>query len=342
MPHLWIDLANSPQVLFFQPLLKELEKQQCQVSVTVRDFSQTVALADQAGLRYQKIGSLDTGKKGLRYKSTHLLGRVIGLWRFARHHHPDLAISHNSYSQAVAARLAGVPVVTIMDYEHQPANHLNFRLARRVIVPACFPDESLRRYGAANSKSYKYPGVKEQIYLSFFRPNPDFRKTLDMDPERVLVTVRPPGSTALYHRFENTLFGQLLVLLGAQDHVSVILLPRTPQQRKELLPWLAPNIRLPETVLDGPNLIYHSDLVISAGGTMNREAAVLGTPAYTIFQGPPAAADEYLIQAGRMVPLRTDEDLARIRLEKKHETERMWGNPGLVEEIVEAILGTLR
>ncbi len=222
---------------------------------------------------------------------------------WARKRQFDLAISHNSYSQILAARALGIKTVTLMDYEYQPANHLAFRLASRIIVPASFPAKRLRRYGARVGKVRRYHGTKEDVYLADFQPDPSFGAQLcelGVNPDNVLVLMRPPAHDALYHRFQNTLFDEALAMLLANENVQVILLPRNEAQRAAYSTKASERLIIPAAPLDGANLIAASDLVISAGGTINREAAALGVPAASIYAGKWAAVDEELVNEGRL------------------------------------------
>ena len=340
---IWVDLANSPHVGFFVPLMKKFSEQGHQCFVTLRDFSQTVELARQNGIDGLVIGKHGGGST--IGKVSNLVARSMSLWRYAKPMHFDVAVSHNSYPQIMGARACGIRAVTLMDYEGQPANHLAFRFAHRVIVPECFPQSSLEKSGACPSKVRKYDGFKEQVYLSDFKPDDGFIKELvdacDLPPEwtsekTVLVTVRTPATMAAYHRFENALFDKLVETLNNRPELTVVLLPRVREQKEELRKRL-PNLLIPKRSLDGGNLVYHSDLVISAGGTMNREAAILGTPAYTIFAGKIPAVDQRLIEMERMVALLSEGDLDRIEYRKKPYRGFM-RNPTLINEIAKEIV----
>ncbi|HEX8139414.1 MAG TPA: DUF354 domain-containing protein [Pyrinomonadaceae bacterium] len=315
---IWIDLANSPHVPFFRALIPEFEARGHEVMLTARDFAQTVELARAAALAPVVIGGQGGG--GLKGKAGNLVGRALSLARWARGRGFDLAVSHNSYAQILAARLLRVRTVTLMDYEHQPANHLAFRLASHVIVPRAFPAEALRRFGARESKVRRYDGTKEDVYLADFEPDGRFTeklKELGAGSDHLLVVVRPPARDALYHRFDNELFDELLERLGAQEGLKVILLARTESQRAEYLKRAPANMILPRVALDGANLLAAADLVISAGGTMNREAAALGVPAATIYAGRWAAVDEELVREGRLRRISTRQDLLALPIEKK-------------------------
>ena len=315
---IWIDLANSPHVPFFGALIPEFRQRGHQIEITARDYAQTVELARKAGLMPAIIGGHGGGK--LAGKAGNLVGRAAALGKWARGRGFDLAVSHNSYAQIAAASGLGITSVTLMDYEHQPANHLAFRLASRVIVPRAFPESALRRYGAARGKVKRYKGTKEDVYLADFVPDPSFieeLRALGVGPDDVLVVVRPPASQALYHRFENQLFEEMLDRLSSRTEAKVILLARTEAQRAEYEALSRPNLILPRAVLDGANLIAAADLVISAGGTMNREAAALGVPAATIYAGEWAAIDEELVREGRLRRIASLDDLQSMPIEKK-------------------------
>jgi uncharacterized protein len=334
---IWIDLANSPHVPFFRALIPEFNRRGHEIEITARDFAETVPLAVAAELSPEIIGG--HGGKELTGKAGNLFGRARALRSWARGRAFDLAVSHNSYSQILSARALHVKSATMMDYEHQPANHLAFRLASRIVVPSSFPEAALRRYGAGLQKVRRYEGTKEDVYLADFQPDPRFGMQLEqlgIDERCVIVVVRPPASEALYHRFENELFGELLERLIAQAEVRTILLPRNDSQRA--MYGAKAGLVVPQRALDGPNLIAASDLVVSAGGTMNREAAALGVPAATIYAGKWAAVDEMLVREGRLTRIDSRATLEGLPLRKKAQ-----GNPrravAVRASVVDAILG---
>jgi uncharacterized protein len=318
---IWIDLANSPHVPFFRSLTNEFSRHNHEVVVTARDFAETVKLAQAAGFAVEIIGGHGGGK--LSGKAGNLVQRALTLARWARGRNLDLAVSHNSYSQILAARALSLRTVTLMDYEHQPANHLAFRMASRVIVPDAFPEAALARFGASLAKVKRYEGLKEDVYLANFQSDPEFKELLGglgVDQSNVLVTVRPPASEALYHRFENELFDELLERLLATPNVKVVLLPRNDLQRNTYNARADASLIVPAVPLDGGNLIAHSDLVVSAGGTMNREAAALGIPAASIYLGEWAAIDEQLVKEGRLRRIDTLEAIRELLVQKKGPT----------------------
>ena len=313
---IWIDLANSPHVPFFKALGNRFVVQGHEIETTAREFAETVPLAHAAGFTPQVVGA--HSGRAMSAKAGGLVSRAWALVQWARGRKFDLAISHNSYSQILAARALRLKTVTLMDYEHQPANHLAFRFASRVIVPASFPAQRLRRYGAAVGKVRRYHGTKEDVYLADFQADRLFGERLcelGVNPDNVLVLMRPPAHDALYHRFQNTLFDEALAMLLAKDNVQVILLPRNEAQRDAYARF--ERLVIPPTPLDGANLIAASDLVISAGGTINREAAALGVPAASIYAGKWAAVDEELIKEGRLRRITSSDEVRKLPVEKK-------------------------
>jgi uncharacterized protein len=315
---LWIDLANSPHVPFFKALAARFVEDGHEIEATARDFAETVPLAEAAGFKPHVLGSHAGGQASA--KAVNLMTRAWALASWARERQFDLAISHNSYSQILAARVLGIRSVTLMDYEYQPANHLAFRFTSRIIVPASFPAKRLRRYGASVGKVRRYHGTKEDVYLADFQPDPSFAKELcelGIRRDNVLVLMRPPAHEALYHRFQNKLFDEALARLQANENVQVILLPRNEEQRATYSAKTNDRLIVPAKPLDGANLIAASDLVISAGGTINREAAALGVPVASIYAGRWAAVDEELLGEGRLQRITSETDLDTFPVEKK-------------------------
>jgi predicted glycosyltransferase len=315
---IWIDLANSPHVPFFRALIPEFVARGHQIEISARDFAQTVELATGAGMTPHVIGGHGGGT--IKGKAGNLIGRAGALRKWASDRGFDLALSHNSYAQIAAAASLRIKAVTLMDYEHQPANHLAFRLASRVIVPRAFPAAELKKYGASTRKVKRYQGTKEDVYLADFVPDPEFAETLvelGVASKDVLVVVRPPAREALYHRFENELFDKLLANLSARDEVKIILLPRSAAQRAEYEAGKLAGLIMPRAALDGASLIAAADLVISAGGTMNREAAALGVPAVSIYAGKWAAIDQELVEEGRLRSIGSVAEIETLIVEKK-------------------------
>ena len=332
---LWIDLANSPHVPFFRALINRFTAADHEVEITARDFAETLPLARSVGMNPHVIGA--HGGRDISGKAGNLIGRAWELARWARKRGFDLAVSHNSYSQILAGRLARIKTITMMDYEHQPANHLAFRLASRIIVPASFPAHALRRFGAGVGKVRRYHGTKEDVYLADFQPDPSFAARLcelGVNPDNVLVLMRPPALEALYHRFQNTLFDEALDMLVANQNVRVVLLPRNDSQRAQYS--TRERLIVPSSPLPGADLIAASDLVISAGGTINREAAALGIPAASIYAGEWAAVDAQLVNEGRMRRISSSTDLNELPVEKKRSL-----NPRRSTAVIDEVTGLI-
>jgi len=328
---LWIDLANSPHVPFFRALANRFAEQGHEIEVTAREFAETIPLARAAGFAPEVVGA--HAGRAVSAKAGSLMSRAWALAAWARGRRFDLAVSHNSYSQIVAARVLGLRTITLMDYEYQPANHLAFRFASRVIVPASFPEQRLRTFGARARKVRRYHGTKEDVYLADFQADPSFSAQLSelgVKPDNVLVLMRPPAHDALYHRFQNTLFDEALTMLLANENVQVILLPRNDAQRAA---YAGKGVIIPATPLDGANLIAASDLVISAGGTINREASALGVPAASIYAGQWAAVDEALVNEGRLQRVTNTEDLRHLQIKKKQAA-----NPRRSREVIDEVV----
>jgi len=324
----WVDLTNSPHVLVMRPLIAAMRDDGHEVEVTARDFAQTLELCRRLGIAHTAVGHHRGG--GLAGKGLGLVSRSTALARWARGRRFDVAMGHGSNDVTVAAALLRIPSATAFDYEWATAQHnVNCRLVRAVVVPDVIPPERLERYGA-KGKIRPYPGLKEEYYLADFEPDAAVLGELGLDPAAPIVVVRTPPDVSLYHRFENPLFRRVLErLTGA---VQAVVMPRTPAQRAEI--EAIGGLIVPERAIDAQSLIALADLVISAGGTMNREAVALGTPVFTTFEGRLGAVDEKLMRDGR---LRKLEDPDQVRIEKRpvQDSDRIRRDP---REMVKLLL----
>jgi predicted glycosyltransferase len=291
----WVDLTNSPHVLVMRPLIAAMREDGHEVEVTARDFAQTLELCERLGVDHTAIGR-HRGER-LASKGLGLASRSLALVRWAHGRRFDVAVGHGSNDVMVAAAMLRIPSATAFDYEFAKVqHHVNCRLARAVVVPEAIPPERLHPYGA-DGKLQRYEGLKEEYYLADFQPDEAVLNELSVDRSRPLVVVRTPPEVSLYHRFENPLFRGVLERLRGSDAQAVVL-PRTAAQREEL--ELMGGFTVPERAIDAQSLVSFADLVISAGGTMNREAVALGTPVYTTFEGRLGAVDEALLAEGRL------------------------------------------
>ena len=311
---IWIDISNSPQVPFFRPLIALLRERGHDVEVTTREYAQTIELLHLHRIPHEVVGPRHGGG-GAPGKARAMAARLRALRRFARPRGFDLALSHASHELQLAARSLGIPSAYAFDYELARAQHrLGCRAARRVVVPAAIPQDRLDGLGARVAKVRRYPGLKEEYYLHGFEPDRSILSSLGLDPERVIVVVRTPPDVSLYHRHGNPLFEDVLERLGLDERVRAVVLPRTAEQRGAVRARSLPSLLVPEHAIDAQSLVALSDLVVSAGGTMNREAVALGIPVYTTFAGRPGAVDSALVKEGRLRALTSVDELV---LEKR-------------------------
>jgi len=326
---IWFDLDNSPHVPLFVPVIKHFREVGVELIVTARDHSQTIELLDLAGLdgTYSVVGR--HYGKGKFNKIRGLLSRAASLVACVKGSPVAVAVSHGSRSMVLAARLIGIPVITMYDYEFTETRIFN-RFSSRVLVPDAIPDDVLDKRGLIAKIRNKYPGIKEELYVRTFTPIPDFLRDLLADhqiacnEDKVIVVFRPPATTANYHSAKSdVLMKELLRRLLGSDRVFTILVPRTDEQAGEIEDLIGDsdgardNYLILPTAVDGLNLAYSADLVISGGGTMNREAVLLGVPVYSIFAGRQGSLDAAMEAAGSIVFVRDVVDIERIKLEKR-------------------------
>ena len=316
---IWIDLDNSPHVPFFSPIMKALNDRGYKVVFTARDCFQVCGLADLFGLNYKSIGRHYGKNKILKIIGT--LFRAIQLLPIGMKKRPILSVSHGSRSQLIASTLLRIPHILIFDYEH--ARSLPLLKPIIGIAPQVIDSQSLGKEFKLGFRGYS--GLKEDVYVSTFKPDPGFLNNLNIDKDSLIVTIRPPANEAHYHNPESEkLFIEAVEKIGNKPNTVMIILPRNEKLQKQMIEDTWPDwcrngkIIIPESVLNGLDLIWYSDFVISGGGTMNREAAALGVPVYSIFRGKTGAVDKYLSQTGRLVMLKTVEDVSnQIKIEKR-------------------------
>jgi|SRR5215211_362612 len=333
---IWFDITAPAHVLVFRPIIQLARAGGHEVVVTSRDYTQTQQLLELHGIEHIPFGR-HGGARRLA-KAAALATRSSALIRFGRRRGFDLAVAHGSNDLALAAAALRLPEVNMFDYEFATQQHnIGCRLAARVMTPDAIPPERLARYGAGPEKLSQFPGLKEEYYLADFEPDQLVLDRLGLDRERVIVVVRPPPDISLYHRRANTLFPRVLDHLGRRDGIQVVVVPRTPEQRETVARWALPAVLVPPRAVDTQSLISLSDVVVSAGGTMNREAVALGVPVYTTFGGRLGAVDEQLIRQGRLLPLT---DPRAIQLEKRRPGEpRTRRDPAL---LLERMVGAAR
>lgn len=316
---IWIDLDNTPHVPFFLPIIRAFEREGHEVLVTARDAFQVCSLADYHRLHYIKLG---------RHYGANKLKKVAGtLWRATEllplvlREKPDISMSHGSRPLVLVSAFLRIPSILLFDYEH--AKRIPFVKPALGVAPESIDDPRLARGFRYGVRSYR--GLKEDVYAGSFRPDASILANLGVSCEELLVTIRPPANEAHYHNPEaETLFFEVVEFLGSQDGVRMLILPRTAGAQGDFVYRTWPRwcqqqkIIMPTQALDGLNLIWFSDLVVSGGGTMNREAAALGVPVYSIFRGRLGAVDRYLAREGRLVLIESRDDIrSKLRLAKR-------------------------
>jgi uncharacterized protein len=308
----WIDITAPAHVLVFRPLVRLLRERGAEVEITSRHYAQTVELLRLHELDAELLGAHGGGSSLGKLQA--MASRLPALLRWARGRRFDVALAHGSHELTIAARLQGIPSATI-DYEFATVQHqLGCRAATRVVVPDSIPPERLRPYGVRPPKLVRYAGLKEEYYLADFEPDQGAVEGLGLDRARVIVVVRPPADVAAYHlRLVNTLFPRVLDRLGRDAGVQAVVVPRGDEQRAAVRSLHLPSLVVPEGAVDAQSLIALADLVVSAGGTMNREAAALAVPVYTTFAGRLGGVDERLIAEGRLRPLHTADEIVLVK-----------------------------
>ena len=311
---IWVDITDASHVVFFAPIVRRLEDAGHSVTTTARRF----AGADLVLRRYGLGSVLTTGHRGggRGTRAVGLVNRTARLLGSAANGRFAVAAGSHASDFALAAWTLGIPQLTFLDDERlRRGNAVNVRLIDEVAVPEAVPPAALAALGAPPDKLFRYPGFKEEYYLYDFSPDPHVLASLGVDRRRVVGVVRPARGDAGGASQGEPALSDLVRELAARRHVTLVLVARDAAQRAAFLALGAPGLIAPDgPVLDGASLIAAADFVLGAGGVMAREAAALGTPAYTVSPDPPAAVDAALLASGRLRRVAAADD---IELRKK-------------------------
>ncbi len=341
---IWIDLDNSPHVPFFHPIIVELKLRGYPLLITGRDAYQVKELADQFGIQLILVGGHYGKNKFL--KAIGLAIRVLQLMWLVLYHRPSLAVAHGSRAMSITCILLGIPSMAMFDYEHT-AGLPKFMKQKYALVPALLPDDlaKFRRYKHVS----RYDGLKEDVYVAAFEPDNAIYEELGLAADNFIVTIRPPATEAHYHNSESEkLFAALIHFFAERQFVTMVILPRNSRQEEAIRQNWADLIAtgaiiIPQKAVNGLNLIWHSDLVISGGGTINREAAALGVPVYSIFRGTIGAVDRHLANTGRLVLLEKPDDVYQKIVLRKRDISAKFipQNQGVLNQVVNEIIAKL-
>jgi hypothetical protein len=338
---IWIDLENTPHVLFFEPVIRELEALGHTVTITARGFAGTLPLAKAKGLSAIAIGQGYEGGRAKWGKIMHSSARAVQLLLFARGRKFDVAVNHCSRTQTLAAKWLGIPAFATIDYEYVDLDL--FKSVKRFMIPDLIPIDAFADRGVPRDALRTYRGLKEDVYLEGFTPRQDVRALFGIPAEALLVTFRPISDTAHYGHDEGYVVQeQFLQRLLGQENVHVVIVPRTRLQKQLFAPRAKAhaNLHVPLDVVDGPSLLFYSDLVISGGGTMIREAAALGIPALSCFEGKIGTVDASLIEQGRLTLVQTIADIDRVLPVKRRPNPPRVPDKGPLHDVVECICET--
>ncbi|ACF12834.1 protein of unknown function DUF354 [Chloroherpeton thalassium ATCC 35110] len=333
---IWVDIDNSPHVPFFSPILKELKQRGHEVIVTSRQYAQTRELLENHEIEFLEVGE-HAGKSKLK-KVLNVIQRANHLKKAVQSFKPEVAVSHGSRAQSIAAWMLGIPKLLLFDYEWTEM-HIFKRFSTLMACPTALTDDVLQRAGLPIKKIKKYHGFKEELYLPSLQPDHHFRSSLEIPDNAIFVVIRPSSMTSNYHdALSEEILTRLLLKVKDIANVMALVVPRTEVDRRFTEKIIAEqniqNVKILKKAVPGLQLLYWADVVVSGGGTMNRESALLGTPTYSMFTGARPAIDQVLQQQGTITFIETPQQVDSIEFQKVTRKERYtYEEKGLPEEI---------
>jgi predicted glycosyltransferase len=330
----WIDVDNPPQVQYLVPFVAAFQARGAEVVLTARDYGETLELLRARGVAAHVVGQR-FGRGSLR-KGLGSVARASALAAYvARGGRPD-ALLCASRSSALAAATLRIPSFVVADYEHASVGV--YRLTGSTFLhPDTVDTTTWTDRGLRPSQLQPFRGIKEDV--SFAGVDLDAAPALQLDGDEVRVLVRPPAEDSHYFAGESRRLAlALLRLLAARDGVRTVFAPRYARQRAdvEALEWRVEPVVLTEPV-PFVSLLKAVDLVVCSGGTMLREAAYLGVPAYTILRSEIGGVDRWLASIGRVEVLENERAFLGIAFQRRGPFEPLRTNPRLLDELAETI-----
>ena len=287
---IWIDISNAPHAHFFKHLIKRLKED---VVVTTRAFDSVPQILDINNISYTIIGS--HGGSDVKEKLLASSKRILELAEFIADQDIDLAIYKHSVEAPRVAYGLQIPSLCVVDNEHAVAqNKLMLPLSTKVVAPRCIPAEKIMQFGVKRKDLIQFNGICELAHVSNFTPDPGVLTTLGLNPDQKIVVMRPEPAKANYFNGDRkkTIIKKIL---QNNSFDQCVVFPRFDEQKKVLQ---FPNTVIPEEAVDALSLMYYADLVISAGGSMNREAICVGTPAISTYPEKLLSVTRFLIDLG--------------------------------------------
>lgn len=322
----WIDVTNSPHAILFNPVILELKENNIDVLVTAREYAQTTDLLKEFDIEHALIGD-HKGKSKIK-KIGGMFDRTWKLYWFIRKENVDASLSMSSFTAMISSAMLDIPHMTLYDYEYTIGHHISYRFSDIVLTPRGVDEKLIKKYGSTPDNTVYYDGLKEQIYINHYvsdfvklkRNTEAIKKELKVPLNRIVILFRPEATMAHYQSNVNDLSMDLIKFLNKHEQKPIIIvLPRTNDQKNEYENLKLKNVIVPSKTYNGIELISLSDLIIGAGGTINREAAALNIPVYSIFQGGKLATiDKKLIEREEMVYIQSKRDFEKIIIEKNN------------------------
>ena len=314
---IWFDFDNSPHPVVLLPAVKELRRKGFDIFFTVRDVAQTVGIMKNSRENFIVVGKEFSKSRIIKLINT--LYRALRLIFIVADKTNEITccVSCSSRSAILAGWLLRKPVVAIYDYEFVNSFFQNM-FADIVLMPELITVKTALRTGLSLRNLIHYEGLKEYFYLNDYKPVKDpFEKFFDFR-DKIRVVLRPPAFKAHYRLHKNpSLYNKVINFLKAKDNIFLFILPRYQSQIKELKEYFKDarcSYAISERALYGPDVVFYADYIFGDGGTMLREAAALGTPAYSFFSGPEGVVDKFLRQRGRLRLIKSSKDVEEIEI----------------------------
>lgn len=343
---IWIDIQLPPGTQFFRPFISEFSEYG-EICVTARDCAETVGLLENFGIKHYVVGSEKSTISMVKVLNT--IKRSLNLYQKVKNF--DVCFALGNLHSIYVSKMKGKLCINFMDNElglkgiSERRSAFDFGvvksqtwLADAIIVPSVFPLEGLVADGMKRERIFTFNGLKEDVYLADYKPNSSILAEIPFDN---YIVIRPESS-AIYKENVPSLIPKLTKRLVSEEF-NIIYLPRNMKDVEMVQNLRASGrIFIPERPLNGLDLCYFSQAVLSGSGTITREAVCMGKKAVSFFPGKNfLAVDLSLIRERRLLHSRNVGYIVKYLISNSEKKSNLSRSKEVKKEVFSIVNGIL-
>ena len=278
---IWIDILTPKQLVFFEPLIKKLNKKH-ELLCTSRDYGEATKLAKIRKSDLVIVGKFGGGGKAGKLNAS--LNRMNSLFKIIQKFKPDLTLSFCSPEASRISFGLGIKHVAYTDSPHaEAAMKLTLPLIQKLLIPWVIPKKEFVRFGIEprNITTYKAIDAALTIKRKSEKKNIKFKK-----PNKKRILIRMEESQSAYVSKSDKIIPIIKKIIDGFSEENIIILARYSEQIRELKKLFGNKSQIFDMSYDGKFLLENVDVFVGSGGTMTAESALLGVPTISYTASP--------------------------------------------------------